>query len=339
MKILVTGTAGFIGYHLVQRLVQMDNVEIIGIDSINDYYDTELKYARLYECGIRKQDIMENQLLKSVNYPNYQFGKMDITDTQASNDLFREQKFDMVINMAAQAGVRYSIENPSVYIQSNIVGFSNILECCRHYAVKHLIYASSSSVYGMNNTIPFSENDNVDYPYSLYAATKKSNELMAHTYSHLYHLPTTGIRLFTVYGPWGRPDMAPMIFTESIKNGKPIKVFNNGDMLRDFTYVDDIVQGITLLIDNIPDESTEQPFYQIFNIGNSTPVKLLDFIKTLEKAFGRQAQLEMLPLQPGDVTVTCADMSKLMKLTGYKPTTTLEKGISLFIEWYKAYFR
>jgi UDP-glucuronate 4-epimerase len=339
MKILVTGTAGFIGYHLVQKLIRTDNVEITGIDNINDYYDVALKYARLAECGVRKQDITENQLQQSVTYPNYQFGKMDITDAPTLNDLFREHGFDMVIHLAAQAGVRYSIENPSVYIQSNIVGFGNILECCRHHNVKHLIYASSSSVYGMNNAIPFSESDHVDYPFSLYAATKKSNELMAHTYSHLYHLPTTGVRLFTVYGPWGRPDMAPMIFAESIQNGKTIKVFNNGDMLRDFTYVDDIVQGITLLINNIPDEKTEHPFYRIFNIGNSIPVKLLDFIKILEKALGRQAQLEMLPMQPGDVTVTCADTSKLMKQTGYKPDTTLEKGIGVFIEWYKAYFR
>lgn len=337
MKVLVTGTAGFIGFHIVSGLVKRQDIEVVGIDCINDYYDVNLKYARLAESGIAKDAVKYGFVSGSAIYPNYKFCRLDLTDKQALDRLFEEQKFDVVINMAAQAGVRYSIENPQAYIQSNVVGFSNILECCRHHQIKHLIYASSSSVYGMNNKIPFSEDDNVSYPVSLYAATKKSNELMAHTYSHLFKLPTTGVRLFTVYGPWGRPDMAPMLFAKSIYNGSPIKVFNHGNMLRDFTYVGDIVDGIVRLIDKLPNEDSEQPYYQIFNIGNSQPVKLLDFIETLEKAIGKKANLEMLPMQPGDVEVTYADTSKLEKAINYKPSTSLEKGISSFITWYNSY--
>lgn len=337
MKVLVTGTAGFIGFHIVTELVKQQDIEVIGIDCINDYYDVNLKYARLSESGIAKSIIKYGFVSESTIYPNYKFIQLELTDKETLNQLFEEHKFDIVINMAAQAGVRYSIENPQAYIQSNMVGFSNILECCRHHQIKHLIYASSSSVYGMNNKIPFSEDDNVSYPVSLYAATKKSNELMAHTYSHLFKLPTTGVRLFTVYGPWGRPDMAPMLFAKSIYDGSPIKVFNHGNMLRDFTYVGDIVDGIVRLLDKQPNENSEHPYYQIFNIGNSQPVKLLDFIETLEKAIAKKANLEMLPMQPGDVEVTYADTSKLEKAINYKPSTSLEKGISSFITWYNSY--
>lgn len=339
MKILITGTAGFIGFHLVEELVKQENTEIVGIDNINDYYDVSLKYARLTKCGINKDLVRDNYLINSSIHPNYKFSKTDISDLQSLSKLFQEEQFDIVINMAAQAGVRYSIENPHAYVQSNIVGFTNILECCRHNQIKHLIYASSSSVYGMNNSIPFSEDDNVTFPVSFYAATKKSNELMAHTYSHLFHLPTTGVRLFTVYGPWGRPDMAPMLFAKAIYNQKPIKVFNQGNMLRDFTYVKDIVIGVTKLIDKLPDERSEQPFYKIFNVGNSAPIKLFDFIKTLEEAIGRKAILEMLPMQPGDVEVTYADTTKLEKAVSYKPSTSLSEGIFSFIDWYKEYYK
>ena len=339
MKILITGTAGFIGFHLVEKLVKHENTEIVGIDNINDYYDVSLKYARLTKCGIDKDSVRDNSPITSSVYPNYKFSKTDISDYQALSDLFRREQFDVVINMAAQAGVRYSIENPHAYVQSNITGFTNILECCRHNQIKHLIYASSSSVYGMNNSIPFSEDDNVTYPVSFYAATKKSNELMAHTYSHLFQLPTTGVRLFTVYGPWGRPDMAPMLFAKAIYDKKPIKVFNHGNMLRDFTYVDDIAAGIIKLIDKLPDEGSEQPFYKIFNIGNSTPIKLIDFITTLEEAIGKKAILEMLPMQPGDVEVTYADTTKLKKAVNYKPSTSLSEGIYSVIDWYKLYYK
>lgn len=339
MKVLITGTAGFIGFHLVKELIKQKDVEIVGIDSINDYYDVNLKYSRLQVCGIEKGLIKDNLLVSSSIYSNYKFSKIDISDYQALSDLFRQQQFDVVINMAAQAGVRYSIENPHAYVQSNVVGFTNILECCRYNSIKHLIYASSSSVYGMNNSIPFSEDDNVTYPVSFYAATKKSNELMAHTYSHLFHLPTTGVRLFTVYGPWGRPDMAPMLFANVIYEGRPIKVFNHGNMLRDFTYVGDIVNGIIKLIGKLPDGKSEHPFYQVLNIGNSTPVRLLDFITTLEEAIGKKAVLEMLPMQAGDVEVTYADTSKLEEAVNYKPSTSLKDGISSFIDWYKSYYR
>jgi len=334
MRILVTGAAGFIGYHLVKKLCKETEFEVTGIDNLNDYYEVSLKQSRLTDCGISYYDKME----QSSCYPLYRFVKMDISNTDQLISLFSEYKFDIVIHLAAQAGVRYSLLNPHSYVLSNLVGFSNILECCRHHNVKHLIYASSSSVYGMNSKIPFSEKDNVDFPVSFYAATKKSNELLAHSYSHLYNLPSTGLRFFTVYGPWGRPDMAPMIFADSIFNGKTIKVFNNGNMLRDFTYIDDIVQGIFLLINNIPASNEEHPFYRIFNIGNSNPLKLMDFIGIMENAIGKKARLQMEPMQPGDVTSTYADTSLLEKFTGYKPSVPVEQGISAFISWYKKYY-
>ncbi len=334
MKILITGSAGFIGFHLVKKLSGQKNMEIVGIDNINDYYDVNLKYARLQQSGINPKDIQSNNSVKSTIYPNYLFYKTDISDYKALNKLFDEYSFDFVINMAAQAGVRYSIENPHAYIQSNIVGFTNILECCRHHKIKHLIYASSSSVYGMNSKIPFTESDDTDHPVSIYAATKKSDELLAHSYSHLFHLPTTGVRLFTVYGPWGRPDMAPMLFAKAINEEQPIKVFNHGNMRRDFTYVDDIVDGITGLIPLIPKSDSDRPFYQLFNIGNSKPIDLLSFISILEKNMGKKAILEMLPMQPGDVPVTYADTSHLEKNIPYTPKFTIEKSIPVFIDWF-----
>ncbi len=330
MKILVTGTAGFIGYHLVNELVKRGD-EIIGIDSINNYYAVSLKEGRLADAGI--VNISEN-LTQSIKYPNYSFQKLDITDEQGLDQLFAEQKFDKVIHLAAQAGVRYSIENPKSYIQANVVGFINILENCRQHKVQHLVYASSSSVYGDADVVPFSEEQRVDHPVSLYAATKKSNELMAHTYSHLYQLPTTGLRFFTVYGPWGRPDMAPMLFANAIKKEQPIKVFNNGDLSRDFTYISDIVAGIIGVLDNAPTENEEKPFYRLFNIGNSSPVKLMDFIQTMEDAMGKPAIKEMYPMQPGDVKQTYADVSALKKATGYEPKINLKEGIGEFVKWY-----
>lgn len=335
MKILITGSAGFIGFHLVKKLAETRDTEIVGIDNINDYYDVNLKYARLRQSGIRQQDIRQEQPVQSTIYPNYTFLQTDIAEYTSLYDIFKEHTFDMVINMAAQAGVRYSIENPQAYIRSNVTGFMNILECCRHFGIKHLLYASSSSVYGKNSRIPFSEDDNTDYPVSVYAATKKSNELLAHSYSHLFQLPTTGVRLFTVYGPWGRPDMAPMLFADAICSDKPIHVFNHGDMSRDFTYIDDIVSGITGLLPCAPDQNNTHPFYQLFNIGNSTPVCLLDFISTLEKAIGTKALLVMKEMQPGDVPTTYADTSKLECSINYKPATPLAKGIAEFVAWFK----
>lgn len=337
MKVLVTGVAGFIGYHLVKRLLDFD-IEVVGLDNINDYYDVNLKYTRLQEIGILREKIVDNKATVSMIKPSFSFIRGDLTDYILLNDLFAAQKFDFVINLAAQAGVRYSLENPHAYVQSNIVGFVNILECCRHHNIKHLIYASSSSVYGMNSKIPFNEDDKVDFPVSLYAATKKSNELFAHTYSHLYGIPTTGLRFFTVYGPWGRPDMAPMLFTKAIYSGMPIKVFNKGEMQRDFTYIDDIIDGIKLVIDNIPRITDKQPYYRIFNLGNSKPIELMRFIHILEAEIGIKAKLDMCPMQPGDVTVTYADTSLLNKITGYNPSTTLDFGIEKFILWYRDYF-
>ncbi len=328
MKILVTGAAGFIGMHLSQRLLHRGDV-VVGLDNINDYYPQELKYARLKELECEE---------------NFKFVKGDIADREMLPELFAAEKFDVVVNLAAQAGVRYSIENPFAYIDANLVGFANILECCRHYPVKHLVYASSSSVYGGNTKTPFSEDDKVDNPVSLYAATKKANELMASCYSKLYAIPATGLRFFTVYGPWGRPDMAPMLFAKAISNGQPIKVFNNGDMMRDFTYIDDIVEGIVRVVDNapstgsgqVPAENTDKRRAAVYNIGCSNPVKLMDFISTIENAIGRPAEKIMLPMQPGDVYQTYADTSKLEKVMGYKPTTTLKEGIGEFIKWYKS---
>jgi UDP-glucuronate 4-epimerase len=322
IKILVTGAVGFIGFHLAKRLLKEDYV-VVGLDNINDYYDQSLKYARLKDLE---------------SYKNFDFVKQNLEDKEDLKTLFAEQKFDIVYNLAAQAGVRYSIENPYAYIESNIVGFINILECCRHNKIKHLIYASSSSVYGNNEKVPFKESDKVDYPISLYAATKKSNELMAYTYSHLYHIPTTGLRFFTVYGPWGRPDMSPMLFAKAIYEGKTIKVFNKGNLKRDFTYIDDIVEGLFRLLNYIPNENNSQPYYNLFNIGHSSPINLMDFIKTMEKCIGKKAILEMYPMQQEDVYITFADTSKLENAVGYKPTTDLESGINEFLIWYKQYF-
>jgi len=331
---LVTGTAGFIGFHLARRLAEEGN-EVVGLDNINDYYDVGLKYARLQETGISESQIEYGKLIQSETLEKYRFVKANLEDRKYLESLFITEKFDAVVNLAAQAGVRYSIENPHVYIDSNIVGFMNILECCRHNNIKHLVYASSSSVYGNNSKVPFSEEDRVDYPVSLYAATKKANELMAHTYSHLYQLPTTGLRFFTVYGPWGRPDMAPILFAKAIIKEEPIKVFNYGDLSRDFTYVDDIIEGVVRVINYIPDENAQQPYYRLFNIGNSQPVRLMDFIRGMEVAMGGKAILEMYPMQKGDVKTTYADTAGLEKAIGYKPATELEEGLGKFVGWYK----
>ncbi|HML65194.1 MAG TPA: NAD-dependent epimerase/dehydratase family protein [Dysgonomonas sp.] len=339
MKILVTGAAGFIGFSLIEKLVKEQNIEIVGIDNINDYYDINLKYSRLGVSGIKRESILDYTLINSSVYDNYSFTRIDITDYKLLSGFFDKQKFDIVINLAAQAGVRYSIENPHTYVQSNIVGFTNILECCRYHHIKHLVYASSSSVYGIRNEIPFREDDNVDYPVSFYAATKRSNELMAYTYSDLFKLPVTGVRLFTVYGPWGRPDMAPMIFAKSIFGHNTIKVYNYGNMLRDFTFIDDIVSGIKALIDKAPDSRTDIPFYQIFNIGNSQPVKLMDFINILENEIGIKAKLELLPIPKGDVFKTYADTSKIATYANYKTTTSIKEGVHKFGQWYKEYYK
>ncbi|WP_151950587.1 NAD-dependent epimerase [Aliarcobacter butzleri] len=338
MKILVTGTAGFIGYHLAKKLLERGD-EVVGLDNINDYYDVNLKYARLEELGIKKSLIVADTLpVVSTKYPKHKFIKVNLENTQAIYNIFENEKFDTVCNLAAQAGVRYSLENPHAYIDSNVKGFMNILEACRHNGVKNLSYASSSSVYGLNKEQPFKTTDKTDTPISLYAATKKSNELMAHTYSHLYGISTTGLRFFTVYGPWGRPDMAPMLFANAILNDKEIKVFNHGDMSRDFTYIDDIIDGIIKVIDNpveIQDYSTP---YKIYNIGNNSPVQLLDFIKTLENSIGIEAKKNFLPMQDGDVVSTYADVDDLIKDFDYKPDTKLIDGITRFVKWYKDFY-
>ena len=348
MKILVTGTAGFIGYHLALKLLQRGD-EVVGIDNINDYYDVNLKYARLEELGIDKDLIISNIPTVSSKYPKHKFIKVNLEDTQTIYNIFETEKFDAVCNLAAQAGVRYSIENPHAYIQSNVVGFMNILEACRHNDVKNLSYASSSSVYGLNKSQPFKTSDHTDHPVSLYAATKKSNEMMAHTYSHLYNISTTGLRFFTVYGPWGRPDMAPMLFADAILNDRAIKVFNHGNMSRDFTYIDDIVDGIIKVIDNPakvnekfdaqkPNPSISSAAFRVYNIGNNSPIQLLDFIETLEKSIGIEAKKNFMDMQDGDVVSTYADTSDLIKDFDYKPDTSLEKGITEFIEWYKDFY-
>ncbi|MCW3786768.1 NAD-dependent epimerase [Plebeiibacterium sediminum] len=335
-KILVTGAAGFIGYHVSKALLQRGD-EVVGLDNINDYYDVNLKYARLKELGISKEKDVEDGLIQSEKYNLFHFIKLDIVEREELEQLFANEQFDKVIHLAAQAGVRYSIENPHAYVQSNLVGFVNVLECCRHNKIKHLVYASSSSVYGNNKKVPFSEDDRVDHPVSLYAATKKSNELMAHTYSHLYQLPTTGLRFFTVYGPWGRPDMAPMLFANAITMGQPIKVFNNGEMERDFTYIDDIVEGVVKVCENVPNTNENIPYYRLFNIGNSKPVKLMDFISCLESSLGVEAKKDMYPMQPGDVKHTFAETAKLNKITKYNPSTDLRVGVEAFIKWFKDY--
>lgn len=332
MKLLITGTAGFIGYSLTKKLLEnKSDIEIVGLDNINNYYDLRLKYGRLADLGFRESDISYGSKIRSSRYSNSSFIQLNLQDKASIDKLFTEEKFDIVCNLAAQAGVRYSIENPDAYIESNIVGFMNILEACRHYPVKHLVYASSSSVYGMNDKVPFSEEDKVDSPVSLYAASKKSNELMAHAYSNLYKIPTTGLRFFTVYGPWGRPDMAPFLFTKAIVNNESIKIFNNGNMQRDFTYIDDIVDGVIKTLMHIP--QTEIP-YKIYNIGNSKPVKLMDFIGELELALNKEAIKVFMPMQSGDVYQTYADTSSLERDVNFKPNTSIKQGVKAFVDWY-----
>ena len=349
MKILVTGTAGFIGSHLATRLLERGD-EVVGLDSINDYYDQNVKYGRLTRAGIDIGAIRDKQLITSSSQPNYRFVKMQLEDRDAINALFAEEKFDAVCNLAAQAGVRYSLINPAAYIDSNIIGFLNILEACRHTGVRNLSFASSSSVYGLNEALPFSTSHNVDHPISLYAASKKSNELMAHTYSHLFNIPATGLRFFTVYGPWGRPDMALFLFTKAALEGRSIDVFNHGEMLRDFTYIDDIVEGVVRVIDNParpnaswsgkqPDPSSSSAPYKIYNIGNNNPVKLMDFIDAIEKALGKTIEKNMLPIQAGDVPATYADVSDLVEDLDYQPATPVQVGIDNFVRWYREFFK
>ncbi|MDP1932978.1 MAG: NAD-dependent epimerase [Gammaproteobacteria bacterium] len=348
MKILVTGTAGFIGSHLVQRLLARGD-EVIGLDSINDYYDQRVKYGRLERAGISQATIVYNKLITSATQPLYRFVQMKLEDNETLMALFTAERFDAVCNLAAQAGVRYSLQNPHAYVDANIVGFLNILEACRHHGVRNLSYASSSSVYGLNETLPFSTSDNVDHPISLYAASKKANELMAHTYSHLFGIATTGLRFFTVYGPWGRPDMALFLFTKAALEGRTIDVFNHGKMLRDFTYIDDIVEGVVRVIDNpakanprwngkYPDASTSSAPYKIYNIGNNNPVELMTFIMAIEKALGKEIKKNMLPLQAGDVPATFANVTDLVDDLDYKPNTPIQVGVDRFVAWYREFF-
>jgi UDP-glucuronate 4-epimerase len=337
MKILITGTAGFIGFHLTRRLLE-ENHQIVGLDNINDYYDVGLKKDRLKETGI--VEIKENDLVTSTIDDNYRFIKTDLQNRDVVEQLFESERFDVVINLAAQAGVRYSLENPHTYVESNIVGFLNILEGCRHTDVSHLMYASSSSVYGSNKEMPFKTTDHVDHPVSLYAASKKSDELMAHTYSHLYDIPTTGLRFFTVYGPWGRPDMALFLFTKAMIEGRTIDVFNHGEMARDFTYVDDIVEGMNRLLHKAPSQSNEKSTapYQLFNIGYGSPVNLMDFIHEIEKNLEIEAEKNFMDIQPGDVPKTWADVEPLNNLTGFRPQVSVREGVKKFIKWYKKYY-
>lgn len=339
MKILVTGAAGFIGSRCAEMLAERGD-EVVGIDNINDYYSPELKYYRLRRAGIEADaSLPMGHRTVSSKWPNYTFLRLDIEDKGALDMLFDQVKFDKIIHLAAQAGVRYSIENPYAYMHSNWMGFLNILECCRNFNVEHLVYASSSSVYGMNSKVPFSEDDVVISPVSLYAASKKSNELMAHAYCKLYGIACTGLRYFTVYGPAGRPDMAPMLFARAISGGKPIKVFNNGDMMRDFTYIDDIAGGTLMVLDKTPDgtgTANGLP-YKVYNIGLGSPVNLMDFIAEIENNLGRKAEKIMMPMQPGDVSRTWADTTKLETEIGYKPKVALHEGIKNFIEWFKDY--
>lgn len=347
MKVLVTGTAGFIGYHTALRLLDRGD-EIIGLDSINHYYDVNIKYGRLEMAGISRDDADSDKICRSSKYPGYRFLRMYLENKPAIDNLFAAEKFDAVIHLAAQAGVRYSITNPYAYIEANIIGFENVLEVCRHNEVQHLVYASSSSVYGLNENYPFSTHDNVDHPISLYAATKKSNELMAHTYSHLYRIPTTGLRFFTVYGPWGRPDMALFLFTKAMLENRPIDVFNNGNMKRDFTYIDDIVTGVVKVLDHPPegdsswsgknpDPSSSTAPYRIYNIGNNSPVSLMDFIEAIEKSLGKKAVKNFLPMQDGDVPATWANVEDLAGDVGYTPSVTIEEGVDRFVKWYLNY--
>ena len=348
MKVLITGSAGFIGFHVTVALLKQGH-EIVGIDNINDYYDVNLKYNRLCESGIQRSEIGWNKEVKSNKYVRYSFIKLNLEDKPELMTICKKNKFDALINLAAQAGVRYSIINPDAYVQSNLVGFVNVLEACRHYKISHLLYASSSSVYGLNERIPFSVKHNANHPVSLYAATKKANELMAHAYSYLYNISTTGLRFFTVYGPWGRPDMACFIFTNSILANKPIQVFNNGKMKRDFTYLDDVVMGIIKVLEQPalisndwngkePDPSSSCVPYRVYNIGNNKPVDLMSFIQELEKNLGKKAIIELKGMQPGDVTATWADIHDLATLFNYKPDTTIQTGLKKFIVWYKKYY-
>ena len=334
-KILVTGAAGFIGFHVCHKLVKL-GFTVVGLDNINDYYDVNLKYARLHELGILRSDAEEffKKSESSIYKEFFSFVRMDLVDDEHLPELFKNEIFDTVCNLAAQAGVRYSIQNPKTYIDSNVQGFLNILECCRYHKIQRLVYASSSSVYGDSDNIPFKETDNVDYPISLYAATKKSNELMAHTYSHLFGIQTIGLRFFTVYGPWGRPDMAMFLFTDAIINNRPIKVYNNGNLSRDFTYIDDVVLGV---VSSLIKDSKSNKKYQLYNIGNNNPVKLLDFISEIEINTNKTALKEMLPIQDGDVFQTFADVSNFMKEFDYKPTTSVKIGVKKFFNWFINY--
>lgn len=349
MKVLVTGGAGFIGYHLINKLITK-GFTVVGLDSINDYYSLKLKYDRLDCAGIEKAYIQYNTLVESTSMRNYAFIQLKLEDNINLEQLFKDQQFDIVINLAAQAGVRYSITNPSAYINSNIVGFANLIENCRKFTIRHFVYASSSSVYGLNEVIPFNTDQTVDHPISLYAATKKSNELIAHVYSHLYHLPTTGLRFFTVYGPWGRPDMAMFLFTKAILEGNPIEVFNNGEMERDFTYIDDVVDGVLKVVEAIPtgnkdwsglepNPSSSKAPYKLYNIGNSSPVKLVDFIAAIEIKLDKKAEKIMMPMQPGDVHKTYADVDDLKNNVGYNPHTSIQTGVNNFVDWYLDYFK
>jgi UDP-glucuronate 4-epimerase len=340
MKILVTGAAGFIGLHVCLQLLKKGH-HVVGLDNLNDYYDINLKLARLQELGIAKENaILPHQISRSERYgKSFNFIKMAIEDRQQLPILFKNEGFDVVCNLAAQAGVRYSIENPESYIDSNIVGFLNVLECCRNYQIQHLVYASSSSVYGSNTKIPFETTDPAEYPISLYAASKKSNELMAHTYSHLYGFATTGLRFFTVYGPWGRPDMAMFLFTDAIINDKPIKVFNKGNMERDFTYIDDITEGVVRVIEkSIENRKVTHELYKLYNIGNTKAVRLLDFIQTIEHKLNKEAKKEFLPMQDGDVARTWANVDALKVDYGYSPSTTITEGVGKFVDWFREFY-
>ena len=348
MKVLITGTAGFIGFHLVEKLTSM-GLDVVGLDNINDYYEVALKYARLNNQGILQEKIVYNKIISSNNKVNYKFIQLNLEDYANVFNVFKNEKFDIVINLAAQAGVRHSLENPHVYVSSNLVGFMNVLECCRLTNVKHLLYASSSSVYGLSEQFPFSTHNNVDHPISIYAASKKANELMAHSYSYLYKLPTTGLRFFSVYGTWGRPDMALFQFTKAILAGNPIEIYNNGEMERDFTYIDDIISGIEKLASKIPagnekwdsknpDPASSPAPYRIFNIGNNKPVKLLDFVNAIEFELGIKAVKIFKPMQPGDVAKTCADANDLIAEYGYKPGVPVDEGVKRFVQWYRSYY-